>query len=79
MIERILHRGETGGRADDNLETAKNRIETFHAQGRPTIQWLREAGVPIIELDVTGTPDDVWNQLLVVGRLMRPAVALTAG
>ena len=32
MIERILHRGETGGRADDNLETAKNRIETFHAQ-----------------------------------------------
>ena len=26
------------------------------------------------KLDCSGTPDDVWSQLLVVGRLMRPAV-----
>lgn len=76
MIERILHRGQSGGRADDNEETARKRIATFHAQGGPTMEWLREVGVPIIEIDCSGTPEDVWNQLLSVGRLMRPAVAL---
>lgn len=32
------------------------------------------AQVPIIELDCSGTPDEVWGQLLAVGRLMRYAV-----
>ena len=40
--------------------------------------WLREQRVPIIELDCSGTPEEVWEQLLAVGRLMRPAVALPA-
>jgi adenylate kinase family enzyme len=74
MIQRILKRAETQGRADDNLETAKRRIAVYHESGAPTLEWLRESRVPIIELDASGTPDDVWSQLLTVGRLMRPAV-----
>lgn len=74
MIERILKRADLEGRADDNLETARRRIQVYHESGAPTLQWLRENRVPIIELDASGTPEDVWSQLLVVGRLMRPAV-----
>tara|TARA_B110001452_G_scaffold190812_1_gene160998 strand:+ start:1027 stop:1272 length:246 start_codon:yes stop_codon:yes gene_type:complete len=64
------------GRADDNFETATNRIKTFQREGAPTLAWLRDAKVPVVELDASGTPADVWEQLLAVGRLMRSAVAL---
>jgi adenylate kinase family enzyme len=65
MIERILNRGKSGsGRSDDNLETAKMRIETFHQLTEPTIECLHESGIPVHTLDGTGTPDDVWKQLL---------------
>eukprot|EP01051_Picozoa_sp_SAG22_P030225 SAG22_NODE_11609_length_477_cov_0.960317_1_plen_62_part_10 len=62
MMQRILKRGETAGRADDNRETAERRIATFKEQGAPTINWLRDTGVPIVELDCSGTPDQVWSQ-----------------
>ena len=81
MIERILSRArkqaEAGrGRADDNVETARERIKVFKASGASTMAWLRESKVPIIELDASGTPDEVWRQLLAIGRLMRSAVAI---
>ena len=75
MVQRILKRAQSEGRADDNLETAQRRIAVFRESQAPTMQWLREARVPIIELDCGGSPEDVWAQLLVVGRLMRPAVS----
>ena len=38
------------------------RIATFREQGEPTMSWLRDSRVPIIELDCSGTPDHVWSQ-----------------
>lgn len=35
LIDRLLKRGETSGRSDDNLETIKNRLEVFHNQTAP--------------------------------------------
>jgi len=32
--------------------------------------------VPIVNLDCSGTSENVWNQLLAIGRLMRPAAHL---
>ena len=32
--------------------------------------------MPIVELDCSGTKEDVWGQLTAIGRLMRPAVKL---
>jgi len=72
MLERILGRGQ--GRADDNEATARQRIATFHEQGEPIAAWLRSARVPIIELDASQPKEEVWAQLLAVGRLMRGAV-----
>ena len=75
MIERILKRAEIEGRSDDTPEGARQRVEVYKSSGQPTMDWLREKRVPIIELDASGTPYEVWSQLLVVGRLMRDAVA----
>lgn len=54
LLERIIGRGrkgkETGqARADDNFDTALQRLRTYHKYHQPTIQWLREQHVPIGE------------------------------
>ena len=35
IIRRLLERGKTSGRTDDNLETIKKRLVVFHEQTRP--------------------------------------------
>jgi adenylate kinase family enzyme len=79
LIERILNRAakniESGeGRSDDNIHTALKRLRTFHKMHRTTMDFLHENHVPIVNLDCSGTADQVWNQLLAIGRLVRPAV-----
>ena len=37
MTKRLLHRGQTSGRVDDNAETIKNRLTTFHNQTLPVL------------------------------------------
>ena len=37
MKERLLHRGKTSGRADDNEETISLRLKTFHTETKPVI------------------------------------------
>ena len=76
LIERILQRAQQEGRADDTEHAARRRIAVYNEACGPTLAWLRERKVPIIELDASGTPSRTWQQLLVVGRLMRSAVAL---
>ncbi|KAG7359954.1 adenylate kinase-domain containing protein [Nitzschia inconspicua] len=90
MMERILKRKEaavavtgkdrdghsTTARADDNIHTALERLRTYHKSQKTTMDWLHEQHVPIINLDGSGTPDQVWEQLLAIGRLMRPACTI---
>ena len=76
LMERIMARGQDAGRADDNFHTALTRLRTYHKYHRPTIQFLREQHVPIVELDCSVKPDLVWEQLMAIGRMMRPAVKL---
>eukprot|EP00605_Chrysophyceae_sp_TOSAG23-4_P000219 GSChrysophyteH1.ASY1.ANO1.256.1 assembled CDS len=64
MMERILSRGALTGRQDDNVETAKARLQTFHSQGQPTLECLRDENIPIYQLDGTQEPQAVWEQLL---------------
>ena len=45
IIERIQHRAEIEGRADDaNVETIKNRIATYHKQTEPLITYYKNSG-----------------------------------
>ena len=82
LLERILGRGadlpEEDRRPDDNFQTALQRLRTFHKYHPQTMEWLREQHVPIVNLDCSGTPESVWQQLQAIGRLMRPAVKVPA-
>jgi adenylate kinase len=73
LMERIMNR-QRG--PDDNFHIALNRLRTFHKYHPLTMDWLREQHVPIVNLDCGGTSEHVWQQLLAIGRLMRPAVKL---
>ena len=74
LIERILARGKSGSRADDNIQTALQRIRTYHKYHQLTVDFLKDEHVPVVNLDCSATPDGVWEQLRSVGRLMRKAV-----
>jgi len=39
IIARLLHRGETSGRADDNLETIQKRLEVYNTQTKPISEY----------------------------------------
>jgi adenylate kinase family enzyme len=79
LMERILNRGREGGaaaRKDDNIDTALKRLRNYHKYHHATMDWLREQHVPVVNLDCSGTPENVWQQLLAIGRLMRPVARL---
>ena len=64
MIERILHRAKSSGRSDDNIETAKKRVETFKEATLPTLEAIEKNGIEVYKLDGTKHPDEVWKELL---------------
>ena len=39
LTERLLNRGKTSGRADDNAETIRKRLEVYHSQTAPLGAW----------------------------------------
>ena len=44
LIKRILLRGQLSGRSDDNEETARKRLETYHNQTSPLKAYYQEQG-----------------------------------
>ena len=43
LVERLLNRGKTSGRADDNLETIQKRLDVFNAQTMPVIDYYKKS------------------------------------
>jgi len=76
LLERIMKRGQSSDRADDNFHSALTRIRTYHKYHNLTIDFLREQNVPIVFLDCSAPAEGVWEQLRSIGRLMRSAVRL---
>lgn len=69
---------KTNVRADDNVHTAIQRLKNYHKHHQSTMDWLKKIKVPIVEIDCSGSKEEVWQQLMAIGRLMRPAVKLPA-
>lgn len=42
---RLLERGKTSGRIDDNLESIKKRLDVFTSQSEPVITYYKKAGL----------------------------------
>lgn len=45
LIERLINRGKTSGRADDNEETIKKRLEVYKNQTAPLAAWYEKEGL----------------------------------
>ena len=44
MLERLLKRGETSGRGDDNLESIRKRFATFRDTSFPVVEYYEKLG-----------------------------------
>ena len=45
LMKRLILRGKQSGRADDNEETMKKRLQVYHAQTQPLVQWYEQEGL----------------------------------
>jgi len=65
LTERILERGKTSGRSDDNLESLKKRFTTFYNETMPVVQWYEDnqatTGVNVLRIDATKDKETVWG------------------
>lgn len=62
MTKRLLHRGQTSGRVDDNEETIKKRLQTFHDQTVPVLDLYEKQG-KVAEVNSELGPDDVFKEV----------------
>lgn len=62
VIARLLKRGETSGRFDDNLETIKKRLVVYHQQTEPVATHFKKIG-KYEEIDGLGTIPETFARI----------------
>ena len=60
LIKRILLRGQLSGRSDDNEDTARKRLETYHNQTSPLKAYYEEQG-KYRSINGLGSIDDIFG------------------
>ncbi len=75
MVQRLLHRGKTSGRDDDNAATIKLRLKTFHEQSVPVLDRYNADG-KVLNVDGTGSVADVTGA---VDREFQPRIMVLSG
>lgn len=63
MLKRLLQRGKTSGRADDNLESIKKRFTTFIQTSMPVIDYFDEQG-KVVKVNCNEPVDKVYNHVV---------------
>lgn len=62
LLERLLERGKTSGRDDDNEESIKKRFKTFLDTSMPVVEHYRKQK-KVIEVDGSNSVDVVYNSI----------------
>lgn len=62
LVERMLNRGKQTGRADDNLDTIKKRLEVYHNQTSPLRDYYRKEG-KYMPVNGSGVVDEIFNTI----------------
>ena len=62
LVERLLKRAEIEGRADDNADSIRHRIDVYHAETAPLLEVYRERGL-LVEVDAMGAVEDVRTRI----------------
>ncbi|PMD24856.1 putative uridylate kinase [Hyaloscypha hepaticicola] len=61
MQKRLLKRGKTSGRSDDNAESIKKRFKTFVETSMPVVDFFQKQN-RVIKIVATKTPDEVYKE-----------------
>ncbi|MCB0035021.1 MAG: adenylate kinase [Anaerolineales bacterium] len=62
LIERLRKRAEIEGRADDNVETIRNRMRVYQEQTTPLLDYYKERGL-LVEIDGERSVEEVSQDL----------------
>jgi UMP-CMP kinase len=62
MQERLLNRGKTSGRADDNEESIKKRFKTFVETSMPVVDYFEAQG-RVVKVSATPPPEEVYEEV----------------
>ena len=63
LIDRLAGRAQAEGRADDNPESVRKRLQVYDEQTAPVIDYYRDAG-RLGVVDGVGTLDEVFDRIL---------------
>jgi len=63
MQERLLKRGESSGRTDDNIESIKKRFKTYLESTIPVVDYYDKIG-KAVKIDGNREPDSVWQDVI---------------
>ncbi len=72
LIERLVQRGKLLGRSDDNPATIQHRLEVYHQQTEPVIDFYRQAG-KYNHVDGNGTIEQIFDRICLI---LDPLVAI---
>lgn len=62
LVKRLLNRGKTSGRSDDNLETIKERLNVYHNETSPLKEYYTGSG-HYHAIDGSGSVDDIFDRI----------------
>lgn len=62
LVERMINRGKETGRADDNIETIKNRLKVYHNQTHPLKEFYTGEG-KYLPINGSGIVDEIFNEI----------------
>ncbi len=62
LMKRLLKRGIESGRADDNEETIRKRLDVYHNQTAPLIEWYAAEGIHN-HINGLGELDRIFNDV----------------
>jgi len=63
IVQRLLQRAETEGRADDTEDVIRRRMEVYTEQTAPLIDVYRDRGI-LLEVDGMGEVDEVTERIM---------------
>lgn len=69
LMTRLLNRGKISGRSDDNEETIRKRLDVYHNQTAPLVDWFEKEGLHH-HVEGLGTVDEIFSRIsAVIGAL----------
>ena len=63
LVDRILHRAQLEGRADDTREAITERMHEYRTLTETVLDYYRRQSVPVEEVDGTGSPEQVFERI----------------